>query len=556
MKRNMLKGVKVGRLEVELGILQFAYDTLLMCEDNVQNVLTIKAILRCYELASGLKINFHKSNLAVINIEKTSFDCYARILNYSQMTLPFKYLGMVIGGNPRKGQFWEHVVNKIRIKLSSWKGKLLSLAGRVCLIKSVLSAIPLFYFSVFKAPESVYKKLISIQRRFLWGWGRDKRTIPWISWENICKTREEGGLGIKDIRCFNYALLAKWKWRIHGEERGKWKEIIESKYGSGTDQSPIPIKYQSWWWRDLIKVCGEESSMGWFHKEIKWKIGVGDKIRFWEDSWVNNNSLKSIYPRLYALSVDQGLKVKEVGSWVDSVWIWNLRWRRPGFEWEVALQEELSRTLAGFKLDREMKDCMTWKGEDFSVKSAYECVTKSDSCNKSIIFEHLWMSRAFPNVQITAWRVLLDRLPTRINLSRRGVGVNTSLCALCQKWPESAQHLFLECEFAIQVWNWCFRWIGIMSVQQKILKDHFESFYLMQMSYKQNFVWKGVWTAIVWSIWDQRNRTIFKQDSVDTEEIFHMAQLKTWLWLRYRMKSFNYSFSDWLLNPILCIKSC
>ena len=244
MKRNMLKGVKVGRLEVELGILQFAYDTLLMCEDNVQNVLTIKAILRCYELASGLKINFHKSNLAIINIEKTSFDCCARILNCSQMTLPFKYLSMVIGGNPKKGQFWEHVVNKIRIKLSSWKGKLLSLAGRVCLIKLVLSAIPLFYFSVFKAPELIYKKLTSIQIRFLWGWGRDKRTISWVSWENLCRTREEGGLGIKDIRYFNYTMLAKWKWRIQGEERVKWKEIIQSKYGSGTDRSPIPIKYQ------------------------------------------------------------------------------------------------------------------------------------------------------------------------------------------------------------------------------------------------------------------------------------------------------------------------
>jgi len=68
------------------------------------------------------------------------------------------------------------------------------------------------------------------------------------------------------------------------------------------------------------------------------------------------------------------------------VWSWKLRWRRLGFEWEVALQEELSTTLTGVKLDREMKDCMTWKGEDFSVKSAYECVTKSDSSNKSIIF--------------------------------------------------------------------------------------------------------------------------------------------------------------------------
>ena len=136
----------------------------------------------------------------------------------------------------------------------------------------------------------------------------------WVSWENLCRPREEGGLGIKDIRCFNYALLAKLKWRLQGQERGKWKEMIQSNYGSGTSQSPIPIKHQSWWWRDLIKVCGEERALGWLHKEINWKIGVGDKVRFWEDPWFNNNSLKSVYPKLYSLSVDQGLKVEEVGS--------------------------------------------------------------------------------------------------------------------------------------------------------------------------------------------------------------------------------------------------
>jgi len=47
---------------------------------------------------------------------------------------------------------------------------------------------------------------------------------------------------------------------------------------------------------------------------------------------------------------------------------------------------------------------MTWKGGEFSVKNAYDCVAKSDLCNKSEFFELLWMSRAFPNVQITAWR--------------------------------------------------------------------------------------------------------------------------------------------------------
>ena len=68
---------------------------------------------------------------------------------------------------------------------------------------------------------------------------------------------------------------------------------------------------------------------------------------------------------------------------------------------------------------------------------------------------------------------------------------------------------------------------------------------------KQNLVWKGVWTTIVWSIWEQRNRVVFKQDKVDVEEIFHLAQLKSWLWLKYRKKTFMHSFPEWIMNPNL-----
>ena len=65
-KKNMLRGVKVGRNEVECCMFQFADDTLFMCEDSFSNIFTIKAILRCYELVSGLKINFYKSKLAAL----------------------------------------------------------------------------------------------------------------------------------------------------------------------------------------------------------------------------------------------------------------------------------------------------------------------------------------------------------------------------------------------------------------------------------------------------------------------------------------------------------
>jgi len=117
------------------------------------------------------------------------------------------------------------------------------MAGKICVIKSVSTAIPLFYLSVFKAPEFVYKSIISIQRSFLWGWGKEKSPIPWVNWEELCKPKEEGGLGFKDIRKFNSALIAKWRWRFISQEKGKWKEVLESKYGAELECPHISVKH-------------------------------------------------------------------------------------------------------------------------------------------------------------------------------------------------------------------------------------------------------------------------------------------------------------------------
>ena len=77
-KANLLKGVKVGYNEVDICVLQFADDTLFMCQDSYANIFTLKAMLRCYELASSLKVNFHKSKLAGINVERQDIEVYAK----------------------------------------------------------------------------------------------------------------------------------------------------------------------------------------------------------------------------------------------------------------------------------------------------------------------------------------------------------------------------------------------------------------------------------------------------------------------------------------------
>ncbi len=221
LKVNMLSGLKIGSKELEICILQFADDTLFLCEDSYSNVLTLKAILRGFELASGLKINFHKSRLAGINVQSSAVSCYTKTLNCSQMGIPFKYLGLEVGGNPRTKQFWEPVINKLKGRLSVWKGRFLSMAGRICLIKSVLTGVPLYYLSLFKAPLAVCKRITSIQRRFLWGWGKANKPIFWVSWKDVCKSKAEGGLGCRDISMLNYALLAKWRWRSLSDENGR-----------------------------------------------------------------------------------------------------------------------------------------------------------------------------------------------------------------------------------------------------------------------------------------------------------------------------------------------
>jgi len=126
-----------------------------------------------------LKVNFHKSKLVGIRVDSFTLNIYAKTLNCHTLRLPFQYLGVEVSGNPRKKQFWELVVTKLEARLSSWKGRFLSMVGRICLLKSVFTTTPLFYLSIFKAPVAVCNRIKSIQRRFLWALGRENKMISW-----------------------------------------------------------------------------------------------------------------------------------------------------------------------------------------------------------------------------------------------------------------------------------------------------------------------------------------------------------------------------------------
>jgi len=212
-------------------MLQYADDTIFFCEANNKSVFNIKVALNCFELSSGLKVDFSKSMIGGVGVDQISIQQFATILNYETMVTPFVYLGMQVGGCHKRQTFWVGVVERLRSRLSRWKGRFLSMARRICLMKSILSSIPLFYMSLFKIPSAVANELGRLQRDFLWGWGYEGRKVAWASWKKVCEPREAGGLGIIDLRVFNLALLGKWIWRLRSDKGGLWKEILDSKYG-------------------------------------------------------------------------------------------------------------------------------------------------------------------------------------------------------------------------------------------------------------------------------------------------------------------------------------
>jgi len=138
----------------------------------------------------------------------------------------------------------------------------------------------------------VMKEIVRLQRNFLW-----------VSWKKFCESKEDGGLGMIDLRRSNNSLLDKWIWRLGFQKTGLWKEILDSKYGGWRDlRSRRKSRTDSLWWRDLKEVWSFDELKYKFEDTFSWEGRNGREIRFWEDKWVGNFNLKDIFLRLFNIS--------------------------------------------------------------------------------------------------------------------------------------------------------------------------------------------------------------------------------------------------------------
>jgi hypothetical protein len=466
VEQNRFKGFEVGRNGVIVSHLHYADDTLCIGEASIENLWTLKAILRSFELVSGLKVNFSKSCVLGVNVSNDFIRLASVFLNCKVGSVPFKYLGLPVGANPKRVTTWEPLLDVLRQRLGKWGNKYVSLGGRIVLLNAVLNAIPIFYLSFFKIPLLVWKKVRHIQREFLWGCKGGSTKISWVKWDIVCKPKNLGGLGVRDIRAVNISLLAKWRWRLLEEDDALWKMVLISKYGANvTDSVSIEADCRPWfsssWWKDICSI-GVNLDSNWFSEGVVKRIGSGDRTKFWRHIWVGTGTLQERFPRLFSLSTQKECSVADLRVLENGRTSWQFVWRRRLFVWEENLVTDLKEVVNSVVLTEE-SDRWGWSyndGGEFTVKSTYWSVLnlfvplEPIGAIESKAFASVWKCLAPSKVKAFVWQLLLDRIPTRQNLLRRQIPLpeGNQLCVYCAEAAESAVHLFLYCDFARQIW--------------------------------------------------------------------------------------------------------
>jgi hypothetical protein len=151
-----------------VSILQYADDTIIFMENDLDKALNMKLVLCIFEQLSGLKINFHKSEIFCFGKAKDIEQEYRVLFGCDIGSLPFRYLGIPIHFRKLKNGEWKPVEDRFESKLNSWIGKLLSYRDRLVLINSVLTSLPMFMLSFLEIPKGVRKRLDFFRSRFFW----------------------------------------------------------------------------------------------------------------------------------------------------------------------------------------------------------------------------------------------------------------------------------------------------------------------------------------------------------------------------------------------------
>jgi hypothetical protein len=213
--------------------------------------------------------------MAPIRCDPTQIQVAASIFPCQVVDFLIRYLGLPLSIKKLPRSALQPLADKVAHRLPTWQGKLMHRSGRLVLVKTMMSSIPVYTSISIELPPCLHKCLTKIMKAFLWS-GSDEiqggKCL--VAWSRVQRPTHLGGLGVFNLKLLGVALRLRWLWLHRTDNSRSW--------------SALPIQV-------------DHTTQALFKVSVKCMLGDGKSILFWSDPWLDGESIIDSMPELGAV---------------------------------------------------------------------------------------------------------------------------------------------------------------------------------------------------------------------------------------------------------------
>jgi hypothetical protein len=493
--------------------LQYADDTLLIIQGSVQQAFLAKQILHAFSEFTGLQINFQKSTFVPMHMTELDATNAASILVCNTADLPCTYLGLPLSANKISKQLLQPVINKIQKRLPGWMPRIMSSGGRIQMINSVLSAIPNFFMACIEWDQGSIDAVDKLRRAFLW---KNREKILGghclVAWDIVTMPRIQGGLGIRDLRIHNKAVMANFAAKLLSNGTGPCYSWMAAWHLQ--DSIPLsPSRQESHIWKSIRKLIPTIQEATFCNQNS------ASRTSFWRDNWTPLGRLYTNMPELYSFAVDKECTVSSQVS--DDQW--NITLIRPlSLTAEVQLQAVLDM-LSSIQPNidtHEQARFMVLTGKTPTTKDFYRLFS-----DRGLIWDKykwVWHSVIPLRHKFFLWLAFRGRLNTNDNMTKK-CWRNDAGCDQCPA-IESVHHIALHCKQATWVWE------KLDLATTAATTNYLSQFVSITEETASSKTWTVCVAACILGLWKARNNRVFNHKNIVRQALLNQIASELRLW--------------------------
>jgi hypothetical protein len=344
-KTGSVPGIRLTKGLDPINHALFADDSLMLGGASIKIAKNFSEILQSFCSISRALINKRKSAVYGWNADQQTIQRISLYLGFSGYASweKIKYLGLPLTLGSNKSSLWTEIISKFKAKITAWGGQWLSNAGKLTLIKSILSSLPIYQASFLLAPKAIMSQITKMIRDFLWRGGKgNQKKYHLVNWETVKHPYSDGGLQVRDPELANLALGGGNPLEPICKSKASCKQSLRKKY---LDGAPL---------RNLQAESTPKGTLIWnlcrrgldsFQKHLYRIPGNGKNTMLWQDNIMGNaplNASDELKGIREWLSQRGFIKLADISAWDASG------------SWQDMGPLRHSRTLANAEIDSSL----------------------------------------------------------------------------------------------------------------------------------------------------------------------------------------------------------